>query len=424
MKQNKNNLFGILGSILGAFVGALPWLLAYALGNVIIGLLSIFIAIGSYMGYKITKNEINKNFSKLVFFSTILTVTISFLVIMPIIRQAVNGFNISFEWIPNTLKNWNLLSAFLFDYIVSIGIALIGAIAVITTVTKKQQETNETGDINPSQLFSYQSVSPEEIQKIKDAFGNKNAMSKENAVQREEIISELSKTMIEARAIQVFNLIKDQQIIRKYKGKFYFSERAQNDQLYRNAKLLTITLIASTFVIAIIVIFTIIGNNKKLQDNGTNSKTETIVEIRENSHIIKNTNIKFTPKDDLQLLTKSEKEKYKNVIEYDFIAMNEKHTKMLYCFIDYGLNIEGNLTAREYLEQAFNENVRTEITSVTMANSEFQKTNLNLEEAGDLYTVECYITKINDKFLCFNYWYPKNEQSNLNEMLETMETNQ
>lgn len=343
MKNDKKFLFGIVGSIIGAFIGALPWLLAFTFGNVIVGLLSIFIAIGCYYGYKVTKNEVDKRFSIILVLSTILVITTSFLVIMPIIRQAINGYNITFEWIPNTLKNWDLLSSFLFDYIVSLGIALIGAVGVIVTVAKNKNAKMEAESSNPTKLS--------------------------------------------------------------------------------NSKILFASIVAIT-IIAVIAIF---GNNKNTQENTNNNASqnpETIIEIRENEHIISNTNIKFTPKDGLMLLTNSEKKKYKNVIEYDFIAMNEKHTKMLYCFIDYGTNIEGQLSAKDYIEQAFDENSRTEVTPVTMANIEFQKTNLNLEEAQDLYVVECYIAKIGDKFLCFNYWYPKTEQSNLGEMLETIDVNE
>lgn len=340
MKNDKKFLLGIVGSLIGAFIGALPWLLAFTFGNVIVGLLSIFIAIGCYYGYKVTKNEVDKRFSIIVVLSTIFVITTSLLVIMPIIKQAINGYSITFEWIPNTLKNWDLLSSFLFDYTVSLGIALIGAVGVIVTVAKNKDEEAGSG--------TYTKIS--------------------------------------------------------------------------NSKILFASIVAIT-IIAVIAIF---GNNRNTQENtsDTSKNSETIIEIRENEHIISNTNIKFTPKDGLMLLTNSEKKKYKNVIEYDFIAMNEKHTKMLYCFIDYGTNIEGQLSAKDYIEQAFDENSRTEVTPVTMANIEFQKTNLNLEEAQDLYVVECYIAKIGDKFLCFNYWYPKTEQSNLGEMLETIDVNE
>ncbi len=427
MEQNKRLLFGIVGSIVGAFLGALPWLLAYAFGNVIVGLLSILIAIGSYYGCKIAKNEKEKNFPTIILLSTTFVVTISIFLIMPIIQLVMNGYNVNSEKLLIIYKNWNIFSAFIFDYIVSLGFALMGAIGIIANSKKHAQDIEKYGKVNTSSLFSYQSVLPEELQKIKNAFSKNNAMTKKTAVLREQIISDLSENMIEARAIQVFNLVRDQQIIRKYKGKFYFSERAQNDQLYRNGRLLIITLIASAVVISAIIVLTMFSNKRKAQENlynqNTNQNTKTIVEIRENEHIIKDTDLKFIPKNGMMILTDSEKQKYKKMIDYEFIAMNENHTKMLYCFIDNGFNGE-ELSAREYLEQAFNEDVRGEIELITIANREFQKTNLNLAEADETYIVDCYITKINDKFLCFNYWYPRAEQSNLNEMIEVVENNQ
>lgn len=425
MKIEKNVLLGGIGSILGGFVGALPWLLAYAFGNVMVGLLSMFIALGSYYGFKLTKNKIDKRFPKAVYVSTIIVVTVSLLLIMPITSQLLHGYSISFAWFTEMFKNWNLFSGFLFNYIVSIGMAFIGAIGVVATVNKKEYEKKTYGETKLKDIFGYKSVSAEELQKIKDTFNKNNAMTKENAIEKEKIIAELSENMVEARAIQIFNLICDQQIIRKYKGKYYFSEKAQNDEFYRNSKILMISLIASTVVIAVMVGFMIMLNSRN-QDNTKNNANEqpkTIVEIRENEHIIGNTGIKFIPKEGLMILTDSEKGKYKDIIEYEFIAMNQNHTKMLYCMVDDGSSIEGDLSAKEYLQQAFTEEYRTDITDITVADLEFQKTSLKMEETKELYTVDCYITKIDGKFLCFNYWYPKTEQDDFSSMFEKVDVN-
>lgn len=423
MKIDKKLFLGIVCSVIGGFVGSLPWFLAFAFGNVMVGILSMFIALGSYYGFKLTKNKIDKTFPKVVYLSTIVVVTISLIFIMPITRQVLNGYSISFEWLLKMLKNWNSLSSFLFNYIVSIGMALIGAISVVVTVNKKEYEKEKYGENKLKDIFSYKSVTAEELQKLKDTFNKNNAMAKETAIEREKIVSDLSENMVEARAIQIFNLICDQQIIRKYKGKYYFSEKAQNDQLYRNSKTLIISLIASAVIIVLMIAFMLwINNNKGNSDlENQSEQTKTIVEIRENEHVIGNTGIKFVPKDGLMLLTKSEKEKYKNVVGYEFIAMNENHHKTISCILYDVSKTESDLSAKDYLERVFAENKRSDITETSIADVVFEKVTLKQDEIQEGYILDCYIAKIGEKFLCFNYWHLKDEQGDFSNMLEKIE---
>ena len=59
-KTKKRYVIGTLGALLGAFIGSIPWILAYILGDVIYAILSIVIVIGAFYGYKITKSKIDK----------------------------------------------------------------------------------------------------------------------------------------------------------------------------------------------------------------------------------------------------------------------------------------------------------------------------------------------------------------------------
>ena len=40
MKEKNNNLLGILGAVLGAFIGAIPWILVYVYGNLMFSFLA------------------------------------------------------------------------------------------------------------------------------------------------------------------------------------------------------------------------------------------------------------------------------------------------------------------------------------------------------------------------------------------------
>ena len=55
----KNNYFiGIIGALIGAFIGAIPWILMYVFANMMYAILAILIVICSFYGYKITKAKI------------------------------------------------------------------------------------------------------------------------------------------------------------------------------------------------------------------------------------------------------------------------------------------------------------------------------------------------------------------------------
>ena len=51
MKEKNNNLLGILGAVLGAFIGAIPWILVYVYGNLMFSFLAFVIALTAFKGY-------------------------------------------------------------------------------------------------------------------------------------------------------------------------------------------------------------------------------------------------------------------------------------------------------------------------------------------------------------------------------------
>ena len=59
-KVKNNYVLGVLGALIGAFVGSIPWILMYVYGNMMYSLLAILIVLCSYYGYKITKAKIDR----------------------------------------------------------------------------------------------------------------------------------------------------------------------------------------------------------------------------------------------------------------------------------------------------------------------------------------------------------------------------
>ena len=56
----KNYVLGVIGSIIGALIATLPWILMYIYGEMMLSLLAILIAFGAFYGYKLFKGKIDK----------------------------------------------------------------------------------------------------------------------------------------------------------------------------------------------------------------------------------------------------------------------------------------------------------------------------------------------------------------------------
>ena len=60
-EQTKNKYFiGVLGALIGAFIGAIPWILMYVFASMMYAVLSLLIVICSFYGYKLTKAKMDK----------------------------------------------------------------------------------------------------------------------------------------------------------------------------------------------------------------------------------------------------------------------------------------------------------------------------------------------------------------------------
>ena len=84
-EQKNRYVLGTIGALIGAFVGAIPWILMYVYGNTIYALLSILIVVGSFYGYKLTKAKIDKKLPVILSITSFISITVTTLVIIPII---------------------------------------------------------------------------------------------------------------------------------------------------------------------------------------------------------------------------------------------------------------------------------------------------------------------------------------------------
>ena len=97
MKEKNNNLLGILGAVLGAFIGAIPWILVYVYGNLMFSFLAFVIALTAFKGYTLLKGKVTKKTPAIIGVISVLTVIISTLIIIPCLLLAKKGFTVNIK---------------------------------------------------------------------------------------------------------------------------------------------------------------------------------------------------------------------------------------------------------------------------------------------------------------------------------------
>ena len=135
-KVKNRYVIGTLGALIGAFIGTIPWILAYIFGDVIYALLSIVIVIGAFYGYKLTKAKINKKLPIILSIVSFIAITVTMLIIIPIILMNKSEIPLNFEYFTALYQTEEIGSAILQDYIVSLLFCLIVIGGIIVNLNK------------------------------------------------------------------------------------------------------------------------------------------------------------------------------------------------------------------------------------------------------------------------------------------------
>ena len=137
MKDENNNLLGILGAILGAFVGAIPWILVYVYGNLMFSILAFIIALVSFKGYTLLKGKVTKNTPVIIGVISVLTVIISTLIIIPGLILAKKGFDVNIKSIISLYNSSTFVFAIIRDLVIAIIFTILGISGVINQIKAK-----------------------------------------------------------------------------------------------------------------------------------------------------------------------------------------------------------------------------------------------------------------------------------------------
>lgn len=266
IKTNQGSyLTGIIGAIIGGLIATIPWIIAYVYGGMMLSILAALIAAGEFYGYKICKGKVNKSLPAIIMILAIIIVTIATLVIIPGLLIQKEGINISITNIQRLYQNEEFATAIMKDFVISIIFTILGA-SIITANIKKQLENSDGKDIklDLNNTEEVMKVKKEAIELIKPIFTKYDATNQEKAMMKEEVLAEVEDT----KANQIFNYLKQLGIIKKYKGKYYYSE-SNEDKQTKPKKLSTIGKVFIIIAILLIVLGVIIS----ILDNSSSSNT-------------------------------------------------------------------------------------------------------------------------------------------------------
>ncbi len=269
MKENKkasgSYVTGIIGAIIGGAIGAVPWIIAYIYGNMMIALLAILIAGGAYYGYKICKGKITKKVTIIITIISIIIVALVTLLIIPVILIHTEGMNTNMATIQYLYKDEEFTSAIIRDTLIAIVFTAVG-VAVVNSSIKKDLEEGVTNKEQTPEEFAKEKQ--EAISKIKPIFEKYNAVSKEHTIDKIELEAELELNKIDKKLLTTLQSV---EIVKKEKGKFYYNTENENKEITPKKKISKSNIIA--IVVAVIAIIAVVA----IVIYGYNQKNETIV---------------------------------------------------------------------------------------------------------------------------------------------------
>lgn len=219
--MEKSYAKGILGAILGGLVASLPWILAYVYGNMIIAALAIIIAIGALKGYQILNGKVDKKLPIIIAIVSLLCVTISTLVIIPLLLLLKEGVGASLTNLELLYSDSEFFAALMGDYIISVLFTILGMSGVIKTIKTEIENSKDKDNIK----VEIGNGTKQDREKIIQYFLTKNAVDTNTATEIEET-AELNENALAS-------LIQNAVIVKKG-DKYYYS--FENDEKNKKAE--------------------------------------------------------------------------------------------------------------------------------------------------------------------------------------------
>ncbi len=251
--NNKSYFTGIIGALLGGFIAAIPWVLMYVYGNMILSLLAIIIALGALKGYQLFNGKVDKKLPVFITVVSLIVVTISTFVLIPYLLILKENASVSISYL---YQNSDFKIAIIKDYFISLLFTIIGISGVVTSIKSQVNNKKEKIDVN---LFHNNKVEEEDILFVKNIFAKYNAFDKNTTIAKEDVLKEITKENKE----EIFNNLVLSENIRKYKDKYYFIENGKSKRVKKVVLIVSIVIIVFSLLVGLILS---IGSNDKMSE--------------------------------------------------------------------------------------------------------------------------------------------------------------
>ena len=272
--NNVNYITGVIGAIVGGFIGAVPWILAYIYGNMMIAVLAIFIAGGAYYGYKLCKGKVTKNLPIIIMLISIIIVAITSLLIIPIILLHTEGFNVNVETLEYLYQDSEFAAGIIKDTIIAVVFTIIGG--GVITANIKQELAGKTIDDKAMAPEELKKLKEQAIEQLKPIFEKYNAVTKEHTIDKIELEAELEEKEIDKKLLDI---LKSVEIVKKEKGRFYYNSENESKELKpkkQMSKSNIIAIIVGIIAVVAVVAIIITGQSKK---NETTEVTDGVIKF-------------------------------------------------------------------------------------------------------------------------------------------------
>ena len=246
---------GIIGALLGALIFSIPWVIVYVYLNYILSILALLIAYGSLLFYKKFGGIITKKTSVLITISSLLAITVSTFLIMPILLIAKEGNGLDLSYLEVLYASKEFTTALTHDYIISVIFTFLGIGGIIANINKEAY-TNKIDTSNGNSEEDITKATLEEqikyIEKIYEKYG---AFTKETSVPSNIITLDLSN-----KVSLFYKMKKLGYIVTSSFNKTYFDKDALDNPVKakRNVKNNTLKPALLTVLLVIILGFVLI----------------------------------------------------------------------------------------------------------------------------------------------------------------------
>lgn len=259
--ENNNYFKGFIGSLVGALVFSIPWLLMYVYGGYILSILAFVIGIGSFKFYKMFGGIVTKKTPIIIVISSILIITLLNFVVIPLFLLYKEGMGIDLSYLSSLYSNSEFVSAMLGDYLISVLFTFLGIGGVIKSINYEAY-----GVIDNREYIDDKSET-EQIKDLESVYDKFGAYDKRSAIP----VSVLT-SYIKSKRINSFmeKFYKKGIIVNTGMNKSYFDKEAivNEEKASSNSKKYKRKSIKVVFITLIIIFFAVLLGFMSSEESG------------------------------------------------------------------------------------------------------------------------------------------------------------